>query len=125
MDENPVSREIIGSAIEVHRELGPGLLESVYQECLAIEFRLKGIEFRREVQVPLTYKGCELRDPLRMDFLVANCVVVETKSVQSLLPVHDAQLLTYLRLTNHRLGLLINFNAATLRRGIKRIVNNL
>ena len=125
MNENPLSRKIIGAAIEVHRVLGPGLLESIYQDCLEIEFCLQGIRFEREKRVPLVYKEQTLSESLRIDFLVADEVVIETKSVQSLLPVHDAQVLTYLKLTHCKLGLLINFNVPLARDGIKRIVNRL
>lgn len=115
---------IIGAAIEVHRTLGPGLLEVVYEECLAIELGLRGVKFDRQVPVPIGYKGHEVPANLRVDFLVDDRVVVELKAVESLLPVHEAQPLTYLRLTDRRVGLLINFNVPVLRRGIKRMVNN-
>ena len=125
VNENPLSRKVIGAVIEVHRILGPGLLESIYQDCLDIEFRLRRIRFEREKRIPLIYKDQDLRERLRIDFLVADEVVIETKSVHSLLPVHDAQVLTYLKLTGCKLGLLINFNVPVARDGIKRIVNRL
>jgi len=117
---NQVTHEIIGAAIEVHRLLGPGLLESAYRECLAKEFMLREIPFVRERGLPVEYKGILLEAGYRLDFLVANCVVVEVKAVETLAPVHEAQLLTYLRLGGWRLGLLINFNVAVLKSGIRR-----
>ncbi len=125
MKENRISGKIIAAALEVHRTLGPGLLESLYHECMEEEFRSNALEFEREKLITLFYKDKELRNFLRLDFLVERLVVVEIKSVEVLLPVHKAQLLSYLRLTEHRLGLLINFNSPVLRTGIKRIVNNL
>ncbi len=125
MKENEISEKVIGAAIEVHKTLGPGLLESIYQDCLEIEFRMQELEYQREKAVPLNYKGSTLSAPLKIDFLVGDAVIVETKSVRFLLPVHNAQLLTYLRLTGHKLGLLLNFNVATMTRGIKRLANNL
>ncbi len=120
-----LSHKVIGACIEVHRLLGPGLLEAVYVECLASELSEQGIEARREVVVPIRYKGKELAKPLRLDLLVENCLIVEAKSVDALLPVHSAQLLTYLRMTEQKLGLLLNFNVEVMRHGIKRIVNGL
>ena len=109
----------------MHRLLGPGLLEAVYVECLASELAEQGIEVQREVVVPIRYKGKELAKPLRLDLLVENCLIVEAKSVDALLPVHSAQLLTYLRMTEQKLGLLLNFNVEVMRQGIKRIVNGI
>ena len=108
MKENEISEKVIGAAIEVHKTLGPGLLESIYQDCLEIEFRMQELEYQREKAVPLNYKGSTLSAPLKIDFLVGDAVIVETKSVRFSLPVHNAQLLTYLRLTGHKLGLLLN-----------------
>ncbi len=125
MDENRVSRLLIGAAIEVHRILGPGLLESVYRQALVHELELPGVPCRAEVLIPAHYKGLEFTSGYRVDLLVADLLIVELKVVESLLPVHEAQLLSYLRMTGKRLGLLINFNVAVLRNGIKRIVNNL
>jgi len=124
MLENQVTDVIIGSAIEVHRLLGPGLLESVYEECLAIELRLKGLRFQRQTPVPLEYKGHRIGADLKIDLFVEQCVVVELKAIEKLLPVHDAQLLTYLRLTSKSVGLLINFNVPLLKEGLRRLVNN-
>ncbi len=120
-----LSHKVIGACIEVHRLLGPGLLEAVYVECLASELAEQGIEVQREVVVPIRYKGKELAKPLRLDLLVENCLIVEAKSVDALLPVHSAQLLTYLRMTEQKLGLLLNFNVEVMRQGIKRIVNGI
>ena len=117
---NVLTYEIIGSAIEVHKSLGPGLLESTYRECLCRELSLRGISFRRECGVPLHYKGIRLDCGYRVDLLVADLVVVEIKAIEALAPVHDAQLLTYLRVGGWKLGLLINFNVAVLKDGIRR-----
>lgn len=117
---NEITHAVIGAAIEVHRQLGPGLLESAYTECLCRELVLRGISFERERPVPLEYKGIRLEGGYRLDLLVAGCVVVEVKSVEALAPIHDAQLLTYLRLGGWRVGLLINFNVAVLKNGIRR-----
>jgi len=117
---NEITGAIIGAAIEVHRQLGPGLLESAYRECLSRELIFRRIPFEREKPLPLEYKGVHLEAGYRLDLLVAGCVVVEIKSVEILAPVHDAQLLTYLRLGGWRVGLLINFNVAILKNGIHR-----
>ncbi len=113
---------IIGAAIEVHRELGPGLLESAYQACLAREFALRKIEFEQQIALPVTYKGTAIDCGYRLDFLVDGKVIVELKAVEALHDVHDAQLLTYLKLTGCKVGLLINFNVAVLKNGIRRRV---
>lgn len=117
---NELTYEIIGAAIEVHKLLGPGLLESTYRECLCRELALRGISFRREYGVPLHYKGTRLESGYRADLLVADLVVVEIKAVEVLAPVHEAQLLTYLRVGGWKVGLLINFNVAVLKDGIHR-----
>jgi len=117
-----VTEAIIGAAIEVHRELGPGLLESAYQECMCHELNLRGLKFLREVPLPARYKGLNLDCGYRLDLIVEDCVVVEVKCVDHILPVHEAQLLTYLRMTEKPAGLLINFNVAVLARGIVRRV---
>lgn len=114
--------EIIAAAIEVHRALGPGLLESAYQAALCRELSLRGVAFVQQVDMPLAYKGVNLDCGYRIDMIVGNLVVVELKAVQEILPVHEAQLLTYLRLTGMRVGLLINFNVAVLKNGIRRKV---
>ena len=117
---NELTYQIIGAAIEVHRMLGPGLLESSYRECLCRELLLRGIDFRREYGLPLQYKGIQLDYGYRIDILVADLVVVEIKAVEKLAPVHEAQLLTYLRLGGWKVGLLINFNVVVLKEGICR-----
>lgn len=117
---NQLTHEVIGAAIEVHRKLGPGLLESAYRKCLGRELFLRGIQFENEYPLPLEYKGIRLEAGYRPDLLVDGRVVVEVKSVQALAPIHDAQLLTYLRLGGWRLGLLINFNVVVLKDGIHR-----
>ena len=117
-----LSGKIIGAAIEVHRHLGPGLLEDAYEECLCHELGLRGIPYVRQFKVPIEYKGLNVQDAYRIDVLVADLVIVECKSVEKLAPIHDAQLLTYLRLYERWLGLLINFNVAVLKDGIQRRV---
>jgi GxxExxY protein len=121
--EQQTTVEIIGAAIEVHRELGPGLLESSYEICLARELELRGISFEFELPLPLEYKGVRLDCGYRLDLLVAGAVIVEVKSVEKLAPIHDAQLLTYLKLTGVKVGLLINFNVVVLKAGLKRLVH--
>ena len=123
--EDELSYEIIGAAIEVHRHLGPGLLESAYEECLCHELKLRNIQFCRQVSLPVEYRGIKLDCGYRLDIVVNNLVILELKAVEKIMPIHDAQLLTYLKLADLRLGLLINFNTTTLKHGIKRIVNNL
>ena len=122
---NQVTQSVIGAAIEVHRTLGPGLLESAYQECLCRELSLRQIPFEREKPVPIEYKGLHLEHGYRLDLLVARAVVVEVKSVEALTPIFDAQLLTYLRLGGWKVGLLINFNVPILKQGIHRKVMDL
>ncbi|GAB4429864.1 MAG: GxxExxY protein [Anaerolineae bacterium] len=120
--EKELTGQIIGAAIEVHRELGPGLLESAYQTCLAQELKLRNLKFEKEKPLPVSYKGCQLDCGYRLDFLVEGKVVVELKAVEAIQPVHEAQLLTYLKLTRCRVGLLINFNVPVLKKGIIRRV---
>ena len=122
---NQVSQVIIGAAIEVHRTLGPGLLESAYEQCLSHEFSLRQIPFERQKPLPVQYKGVELDCGYRLDFLVSGMVVVEVKAIDALLPIHQAQLLSYLKLGGWKLGLLINFHVPLLREGIKRVVSGL
>jgi GxxExxY protein len=114
---------VIGAAIEVHRALGPGLLESAYLRCLCRELQLRGVTFKTQLPVPVVYKGIRLECGYRLDLLVANTLVVEVKAIEAVPNVAYAQLLTYLRLTGLRIGLLINFNTVALRKGVKRIVN--
>jgi GxxExxY protein len=120
---NLVTHDIIGAAIEVHRYLGPGLLESLYRECVCHELRLRNVIFDREVAVSLQYKGLQLHQSYRIDLIVAGSIIVELKSVEKVHPVHQAQVLTYLKLKRLPLGLLINFNVPVLRAGIVRIAN--
>ena len=122
--ENEITEAIIGAAIEVHRHLGPGLLESVYEECLCYEFSQRGLRFQRQLALPVLYKGIKLDCGYRIDLLVEDVVVVEIKSMEALLPVHGAQLLTYLKICNKRVGLLINFNVPVLTKGLKRVAND-
>ena len=124
MTENEITRAIIGAAIEVHKLLGPGLLESSYEECLCHELALRQIPFERQKPLPLEYKGIRLDCGYRLDLLVAGLVVVEVKAVEEILPVHEMQLVTYLRLGGWKVGLLINFNVPVLRQGIRRRVLN-
>jgi GxxExxY protein len=116
------SNDVIGCCLEVHRALGPGLLESIYQRCLAYEFQQRGIPFRAEHALPVRYKEVELDCGVRADFLIGEILVVELKSVDQLKPVHEAQLLTYMKLASASTGLLINFNVARLKDGIRRFV---
>lgn len=116
-----LTEKIIGAAIEVHRALGPGLLESVYQECLALELGLQGLRFQSQQELPLNYKGLSLDAAYRLDLVVEQAVVIELKAVERLLPLHEAQLLTYLKLGGYSLGLLLNFNVPVLKDGIKRM----
>lgn len=123
MKLNEISGQIIGAAIEVHEKLGPGLLESAYQKCLVHELIHRGLTVQSEVPRPIIYKEIHLDHGYRLDLLVERTVVVEIKTVDALIDVHFAQLLTYLKLGNYKLGLLINFNVSLLKNGIKRIIN--
>jgi len=120
-ENNSLTDAIIGVAITVHRELGPGLLESVYEKCLALELTKSGLQIAAQKEIPLTYKGLALESGFRADLIVENKVLIELKSIDQLLPVHAAQVLTYLKLSNLRTGLLINFNVPLLKNGIKRL----
>ncbi|HHT9107364.1 MAG TPA: GxxExxY protein [Candidatus Wunengus sp. YC64] len=122
---NQVTEKIIGAAIEIHKTLGPGLLESAYEECLCYELSRAGLHFQRQVDLPVLYKEERLDCGYRLDLIVEDAVIVELKTVECLLPIHEAQLLTYLKMKNLRVGLLINFNVPVLKDGIKRMVNNL
>lgn len=126
MRVNDLTRAIVGAAIEVHRILGPGLLESAYEECLCRELALRGIRFKRQYPVPLEYKGLKMDKCYQLDLLVENFCVVEIKSVDAIHPIHEAQTLTYMRLGDWRVGLIFNFRVEVLREGgIRRLVNNL
>jgi GxxExxY protein len=118
--EEQLTESIIGAAIEVHRELGPGLLESAYEQCFCHELQIRELAFQRQVELPVVYKGLKLDCCYRLDVVVQDSVVVELKSVEHVLPIHQAQLLTYLRLSGKRVGLIINFNVSTLKNGIVR-----
>lgn len=121
---DPVAHSIIGAAIEVHRSLGPGLMESAYQMCLAYELMQRGLRLQKEVPVPVMFKGIRMECGFRLDFLVDEGVIVEVKSVERLMPIHTAQVLTYLRLTGARQAFLINFNAVTVKEGLKSFLGS-
>jgi len=125
MDENPISQQIVDAAYQIHRTLGPGLLESVYEVVLAYELRKRGLKVERQLPVQVVYDGICFEEGYRLDLLVEDKVIVEIKSIETLTPVHKKQLLTYLRLLDKRLGLLINFNEELIRNGISRVVNGL
>ena len=122
MIDAELTEQIIGAAIEVHKHWGPGLYEEIYERSLCHELRLRGLPFATQVNLPLVYKGERVGDDLRLDCIVDGKVIVELKAVRSLEPIHEAQLLTYMRLTGCRVGLLINFNVPVLKQGIKRMV---
>ena len=122
MTDNELTHEIIGAAIEVHKNLGPGLLESTYEECLCHELSQRGIPFERQKPIPVIYKGVKLDCGYRLDLLVADRVILELKSVETLAPIHDSIMITYLKLSEHRIGLLMNFNVQILKEGIRRLV---
>jgi GxxExxY protein len=122
MTDNEITHEVIGAAIEVHRLLGPGLLESAYEECLSKELALRHLRVERQKPVPVVYKDVKLECGYRIDSLVEGRVVVELKSIDGFAPIHEAVMLTYLRLSGHRLGLLINFNVKVLKDGIKQYI---
>jgi GxxExxY protein len=119
-----LTERIIGAAIEVHKLTGPGLMESAYEECLCYELSQMGLSFERQVHLPITYKGIQLDCGYKMDLVVEDSVVLELKTVDQLLPIHTAQLLTYLKLSGKRVGLLLNFHAPILTKGIKRLIND-
>ncbi|WP_153111946.1 GxxExxY protein [Propionivibrio limicola] len=125
MEENVLSGNVIGAAIEVHRVLGPGLLESAYELALERELAMQGLRVERQKPVPLAYKGAALGDGFRIDLLANDRLIVEIKAVERIQPIHEAQLLTYLRLTGKSIGLLINFNERILKSGVKRVANGL
>lgn len=124
--ENEISHKIIGAAIEVHKVLGgPGLLEGVYESSLCHELMLRGLKVERQLAVPINYKGTSVRDPLYLDILIQDLVIVEVKAIDKVHPIHQVQLLTYLRLTGRKLGLLINFGEEYVKDGITRVVNGI
>ena len=122
MEFDELSNKVIGCAIEVHRNLGPGLLESTYEQCLAHELKIEGMPFKLQYPLPVEYKGIKLDCGYRIDLLVANSLIVELKSVENVLPIHQAQLLTYMKLSGIKIGLLMNFNVKYMKNGIKRMV---
>ncbi len=124
-EEDALSYAVIGTIIEVHRTLGPGLPEAVYRQALELEMTSRGIPFEREKKIPVSYKGTPLKSSFRLDFLVGGKVIIECKSVEAIHPVHEAQILVYLRLTGCKLGLLVNFNVERAKDGIHRRVLNL
>lgn len=125
MSENEIGEKLLGCAFRVHSALGPGLLESAYEVCLLHELTEAGLAAARQVQFPINYDGVDLDAGYRIDLLIEDIVIVEVKSVEKLLPIHTAQLLSYLKLSNRKLGYLLNFNTTQLRSGIKRVVNGL
>ena len=125
MTENDLARIAVDAMIEVHRELGPGLLENSYEHCLAFELRSRGLDVKQQVNLPILYKGVQLDVGYRLDLWVESKLIIEVKSVEELHPVHWAQVLTYLKLTKNKLGLLVNFNGKLVRDGIRRVANGL
>jgi len=121
---NKITETIIGAAINVHRALGPGLLESAYEACMVYELAQAGLKVEQQKPLPIVYRGVKLECGYRMDLMIDNEIIVEIKSIEKLLPIHQAQLLSYLKLSNCRVGLLINFNIKVLKNGIQRVVNN-
>ncbi|MCB1782465.1 MAG: GxxExxY protein [Alphaproteobacteria bacterium] len=120
--ENPVSKEIVDCAFKIHTSIGPGLMESAYQECMEKEFIKRGMSFKKEYQMPVWYEEERLQTPYRVDFLVEDCIIVELKAVEKIMPVHQAQILTYLKLSDYKMALLINFSSPLIKDGIKRFV---
>lgn len=120
---NKLSRVIVDSIYQVHKIMGPGLLERVYQKCLCVELSKRGLNNKEEVEIPLTYKDININANYRIDILVENKIILELKSVEKILPIHEAQLLTYLKLSNNKLGFLVNFNVKYIKEGLKRMVN--
>ena len=125
MDIEEIGKKIIGAAIKVHCALGPGLLESAYQKCLDYELRKFGLKVECEISLPIKYEDVKIDAGYRIDMLVDNCVIIENKAVEKILPIHEAQLLTYLKMKNCKLGFLLNWNVSLMKEGIKRMVNNL
>ena len=125
MTENELSKIIVNACFQIHKEIGPGLFESVYEECLYFELIQQGLHVERQKELPVVYKGIKMEVGFRTDLIVEHKVIVEIKSVELIAPVHQKQVLTYLRLTGSKLGLLINFNEALIKDGIQRIVHNL
>ena len=124
MSNDAITERIIGAAMKVHSAIGAGCLESTYHACLQHQLHIDGLRFEHQVRLPIIYQDVELEAGYRIDFLVENCVIVELKAVEILLPLHLAQVMSYLKLSGHHVGLLINFNVSHLRQGIRRVVNN-
>jgi len=122
MDTNNITGQVIGGAVEVHKTMGPGLLESIYEECLCVELGKRNIPFERQKEINIEYKRVKLESKYRIDLIVSKMVIVELKTIAELAPIHDAQILSYLKLTGLKVGLLINFNVPVLKEGIKRLV---
>jgi GxxExxY protein len=125
MEIEEVGKQVVDSALKVHKALGPGLLESAYQACLAYELQKRGLKVACEIAQPVFYEGLQVNAGYRLDMVIEDCVIIENKTVERLLPVHEAQLLTYLRLRDYRLGFLINWYTPVIKNGIKRMVNRL
>lgn len=125
MTENIIATQILDVCFKMHRKLGPGLFESVYEEILSYELSLLNVEFKRQMEIPVVWNSIQLEHGFRADLVIQNKVIVEIKSIENILPVHQKQVLTYLRLTGCKLGLLVNFNEALIKNGIQRIVNHL
>ena len=125
MDANKISREVVDAAMKVHTALGPGLMENAYEACLMYELGKRNLKVKAQVSLPIYYENIKIDAGYKLDLLIENAVIVELKAVKSILPIHEAQLLSYLKLSGKRLGLLINFNVVHLKNGIKRMVNNL
>ncbi len=125
MDIEAVAKNIVDSSIKVHTALGPGLLESAYQACLKFELEKRNLAVRTEVLLPVLYDGFQVDAGYRVDMMVEDCIIIENKAIDLLMPIHEAQLLTYLRLTGYKIGFLLNWNVRLMRQGIKRLVNNL
>jgi GxxExxY protein len=125
VSENKITAEVMDCFLKVHRIMGPGLLESIYEECLSIEFSKRNISFSRQNIIPLKYEDVTLSNHLKLDLLVENKIIIELKSVESILPIHEAQILSYLKLSGIQVGFLVNFNVPLIKQGVKRYVNNL
>jgi GxxExxY protein len=119
---NKITGIVVDASMDVHSAMGPGLLENVYEHCLARELELRGLKVESQVPIPVVYKETELKVGFRIDLLVEDCLIIELKAVEAVLPIHEAQVFTYLRLTNSRVGLLLNFNVVSMKNGIKRII---
>jgi GxxExxY protein len=122
--ENKITHEIMDCFLKVHKAMGPGLLESIYEECLCYELQKRNMSFSRQISLPILYDGISLKNSLRLDLVVENKVVLELKSIEKILPIHEAQILSYLKLSKLPIGFLVNFNVPLIKNGVKRFVNN-